>query len=366
LWIGIKNILKLTKAVSFIVCSNGYGHIKRVLLVIDELLKLSDSIKVNLFCKEDQINFSKNECNFQNSEKIKYISNVSINEISWIHKEKITLSQYKKWKVELEENVILINSALIVSDNHVLPLRVFKKSLLMCSFLWHDATLISNAEIEHIKKEELEFLRSAKPEIICVGDMVMDGVVANTKPIKVGWFAKRVVINNDVLSNQVLVTGGGTELINKTLIAIVKILSEINSEFQYFLDQKLYNICDFKGNKNIHQFSFSEVDFSNLRAIICRPGLGILTDSVKYSVPCLVVNDGYNKEINHNAFKVRLLEIGEYFNSLEIASELIAIEIFKLLINDLKLTEFKQKLMRLQTNGAAAAAQYLLYKIDNE
>jgi hypothetical protein len=51
---------------------------------------------------------------------------------------------------------------------------------------------------------------------------------------------------------------------------------------------------------------------------------------------------------------------------LERASELIAIEIFKLLINDLKLTEFKQKLMRLQTNGATAAAQYILYKIENE
>ncbi len=356
----------MTKSVSFIVCSNGYGHIKRTLLVIDELLKLSNTISVNLFCKEDQIKFAKHECNFRNNEQIKYISDLSINEISWIHSEKITLIQYNKWKRELEEDETLNNSTLIVSDNHVLPVRVFKNSLLMGSFLWHDATIISNEDIDQITKDELEYLNSTKPDIICVSDMVMDGVITSTKPIKVGWFTNRFIKSNDILSNQILVTGGGTELINRTLIAIVKILAEFNSEFHYFLDQKLYTICDFKDNKNIHQFSFTDSDFSNLRAIICRPGLGILTDSVKYSVPCLVVNDGYNKEINHNAYKVRMLEIGEYYNSFELTSELISHRIFKLLSNEAKIMEFKQKLAKLQTNGANTAAQYLLNKIENE
>ena len=44
--------------ISFIVCGNGYGHFKRVLLVCESLLSHNENYIGHIFCSKDQKNYS--------------------------------------------------------------------------------------------------------------------------------------------------------------------------------------------------------------------------------------------------------------------------------------------------------------------
>ncbi len=106
----------------------------------------------------------------------------------------------------------------------------------------------------------------------------------------------------------------------------------------------------------------TDENFASLMAIICRPGVGILTDCVRFAKPALVVNDGYNKEINHNASRVNELGIGRSFNSREMSISELAGSLARLLTDEAALKEFTATIKGLETGGARKAADYLLKK----
>ena len=57
-------------------------------------------------------------------------------------------------------------------------------------------------------------------------------------------------------------------------------------------------------NERVRLFSFTDNDFIKLNAIVCRPGIGILTDCIKYNIPPIAIDDNTNLEISNNALKV--------------------------------------------------------------
>ena len=297
----------MNKTISLIVCSNGYGHLKRCLQVVDALPR---GYNINFLCKEPQLLYAKKEINFNKNIQINYIPKYSENEFSWIDEQNITWDKYESWKRTLANSQELIESDLIISDNHVLPVSLFDNLLLMGSFLWHDVTLTINNQAQEIINYERELLHNKPTSLICLGDMVMPSLNNQVSLLKQGWFTQRVDIPNvGSKTKKILITGGGTELINKQLLNIVYLLAEKDIYYEYFLDSKLFQMGkDF--NRNLNLFSFSDEDFASLDYVVCRPGIGILTDCVRFSIPAIVINDGFNHEINHNSKMVNELGIG--------------------------------------------------------
>jgi UDP:flavonoid glycosyltransferase YjiC (YdhE family) len=352
----------MSKSISFIVCSNGYGHLKRCLQVVDALPK---GYTINFFCKEPQLLYAKNEINFKKDIQINFISKYSMNEFSWIEEQKITWDKYNYWKRALENSQELSKSDLIISDNHVLPVSLFDRLILMGSFLWHDVTLTANIQGQEIIAHEKELLSNKPTSLICLGDMVMPSLNNQVSLLKQGWFTQRVDIPYvGSKTKKILITGGGTELINKQLLNLVYIIAKKNINYEYFLDSKLFKMNK-DLNRNLKLFSFSDEDFASLDYVVCRPGIGILTDCVRFSIPSIVINDGFNQEINHNTKMVNELGIGigidiNINNTHEVADNIIeAIQDKELRLNCLK------QLKNREVNGAVTTSQIIINFIEN-
>lgn len=351
--------------ISFLVCSNGYGHLKRVLLVVKEILRLKPEQSITLFCKDEHREFVKREINFQSNYKINYDNSLSKNEISWLSTSSVNLTQYQKWADELLANQNFQSSSLVISDNHVLPVRMHPNAILMGSFLWHDVTQITSLDIEDIKEDEVNFLLEHKPELICVGDMVMPRIVYQTNPLRMPWFCTKYKSEKNITRrNSFLVTGGGTELLNDTLLQIVESVSRSNPGVCFFLDSKLYLSATFKARDNIQLFGFEDDQFASLSGVICRPGVGILTDCVRYDLPVIALNDAYNSEIIYNSSRVKHLAIGESLASYNTSIESLS-SIVSGLINDKnQLSKYINRLKAIRVGGATHAAKIILQKLN--
>lgn len=350
--------------ISFFVCSNGYGHLKRVLLVVSNILRIKPDQAINIFCTEEHRVFAQREINFVGDRGINFDTSLSVNEVSWLNSSTMKFTQYQQWADDFLANSIFQSSALVVSDNHVLPARMHRNAMLMGSFLWHDATLITSPDIEIIRKEEIEYLLEHKPELICVRDMVMPGIVSQTSPIKMPWFCSKYEgKRGKTRKKRFLVTGGGTELINDTLLKVIDFVSQFNPEVLFFLDSKLFRKATFKNRENIQLFEFEDDHFASLSGVICRPGVGVLTDCVRFNLPAIVLNDGYNLEIQHNADCVNYLEIGKSIDIHNTSVETISTNVSNLINNTIYLNKFTNELKDIKGGGALQAAHIILQKL---
>jgi hypothetical protein len=99
-------------------------------------------------------------------------------------------------------NDILKKADIIVSDNHVLPVRVYPNVILMGSFLWHDVNLIWNKDTSLIAKEEHDFIKIYKPDMLFLDGLAMPEVLNCTHPIKLPWFCNKLSVNKSKFSNK--------------------------------------------------------------------------------------------------------------------------------------------------------------------
>jgi len=336
--------------------------LKRVLLIAKALLKENQDLNINIFCKEHLIEFAKSEINFANPKQIHFSTSATSQEISWLVKEGITKKKYKAWEEELTSNIKLKESSLIISDNHVLPLRCFDDVLLMGSFLWHDVTKKTDQERTDIIESEIKLLREKKPSMICLEAMAMPGVLKQTNAITVPWMTQPYTgtYQHHADRKHILITGGGTALINDKLVAVAFELALQNPEWFVYLDAKLFELTSKENNGQLCKFNFTQEDFALLDAIVCRPGMGILTDSAQYGIPVFAIGDGSNPEITHNAVRVQQLGIGIGIDLMEPDAHITAGTVESFVKNSDALNYCRKQWRKQSTCGAEFAALEIL------
>lgn len=345
--------------VSFIVCSNGFGHFKRVLSVCNELIKIDRNLHIHIFCSTKHITFLDNEPNFKiQSNSVEFHDSFFNEEPKWLEKDTISMKKWGKWVVKIKENKHIKLSNIIISDNQIGPLIIGKRVVLMGSFLWPFLTLSEkNVKLIEVQNHEKEMLKEISPECLCVKDMVMPDL-SITKQIHLPWFCDKHILRNKsyVKENEfnILLTGGGTEMLTNSLISIFIKLNSIDY-FNLFVDSNLYKSLKHIG-LDPQIFSFKEENFNKLDLIICRPGLGILTDVVKYNIPICALPEKNNKEIMHNFAKVESLGIGiKYDGNIE--------TIINFSNNDELLNKCIANIEERETGGENIAAKYILNRI---
>lgn len=344
-------------------CSNGFGHLKRCLQVAEHI---PPQFTINFFCKEFTINFAREEPNFKYSSSINFISKYSIKEFSWINENQITWENYRAWEIMLASSSELVNSHLVVSDNHVLPGGLFNNVVFMGSFLWHDSTNFNNKEVNEIISHE-KFILSTKPfSLLCVRDMVMPSLSNQVRVLDQGWFTSRKEFNKTPSPfKRILITGGGTELMNNQLLELVIYLKKLDSKAIFYLDHKLYLQAS-KVSSGFRLFNFTEEEYETLDIVVCRPGIGILTDCIRYSIPCIAMNDSFNREINHNMIRINELGIGMGFDFNDLSVFDLAASINALIHNTDFLSSCMSNLRDRPINGAFTAAEHLVKIMENE
>ena len=154
---------KFKKIISFIVCSNGYGHLKRVISVVNQLNLIDKNIYTIIFINKTHINFLNKDSHFIINDNKRVILNTDLSEFEPLWNNKLSLESYKKWKIKLSKHKLLIKSKLIISDNYISPLGCFENVVLMGSFLWIDIENKSNNIDKVINYENNLLIKKKEP-----------------------------------------------------------------------------------------------------------------------------------------------------------------------------------------------------------
>lgn len=354
-----------SKILTFVICSNGYGHCKRSAKVINEIFKLNPRISINIIVNKNKVDYVKANL-ISDSSFFNFDSCLMEDEPDWLNK-KLNYSLFIRWANKFKNNPILTQSDLIVSDNYVAPLQVDKKTLLMGSFLWLDIIKDSNKETKKISLLEKKILAQNTPEIISLDRMYMDSLSKKTSVYGVPWFTERKVNKKEFYHDKILITSGGTEQLDDIFLDFIKRLTKKNVSKEIFLDNKLFKKLKnkrIKGFSKIKIFKFTEKCFSSIDAIICRPGIGILTDCVSYLIPPIVIYDNKNPEIYHNANKIMSLKLGIAIKVKENQiREHQFQEILSFINSKEKLFSFQKNLLNEKTNGHKEAANKIIKEL---
>ena len=333
--------------ISFVACGNGYGHMKRVLEVVEEILAGgSEKHLVQIVgATAHQAMFDAwIKATYARKESVCFVNGQTEMNVGVTLPKGYTVDDYQQSLKNIYTKVKPFGPDVVVSDNLVGILNYFSDAILMGSFMWGD--VLETGVLGEIAMLENALALRLLPEMIGVGDIVMPGVLEKARFTGLPWFCHPEPGAPASTSRQknILVTGGGTGVLTQMLEGLAGRLSR-DADMRVYVDSKLD-----QGILGVERFSFRQEDFRNLDWIVCRPGAGILTDAVRFRVPvCAVCDD--NKEMMHNADCVERLQIG--FTHVEVGDTARVLQ-------ERHRAMYRAAFESLETGGAARAAEYVL------
>jgi len=263
--------------VVLIPCHNGLGHIHRMNILGSYLSK-----------KNFRVDFLLNK-----EKKIKKYT-----QINYIDKKLPTkysdyeLNKYKKKLLDLD----LSKYNLIFSDNYY-EFSYNKKNLvaLHANFFWSQINKSKN-NIRFLKKK-------LKKNFIFFSNYIFSMIKnKNLKIKKVGFFGS--FQGRSAKKNKFILISNGTAQPNLFLIKkIIDLIVNSDLNLCIYLDEYAYKI--FKGNySNIYLARFDDKMFRSIVCGVIRPGIGTITECLRYGVPIISLNlkcNAKNYEIRHNS-----------------------------------------------------------------
>ncbi|MBX2916345.1 MAG: hypothetical protein KF856_13825 [Cyclobacteriaceae bacterium] len=343
--------------ITFVAAGNGFGHLKRVCTVISQIFQSAPETTVYLIGATAHLGV------LERWGITQVFSKYSFEFINGSTEHNLMASHRSDYKVDTYQRSCSIISGLIkftdpdkiISDNLVGVLYDHPETILMGSFLFQDTLAHRGPELDLICNWEVELLKKYRPKMLGLTDMVMPGVLDKTDFVGLPWFCDRKGYSDEKLflvseKKQLLITGGGTPGVTEKLLDIIRVLYR-QKEFVIHLDSSLYNLVAKHQKKMVTHFPFTDQAFQALDWIICRPGIGILTDAVQFGVPVCTVYEA-DLEMQHNASCAHALGWGLDINDYT-PDQLI--QVF-----NRDTAPLKKSMMRLETGGAHKAAHYIL------
>jgi len=345
----------------FIVCPNGMGHFKRVMAVVGEILKLTKLLQITIVCQSWQR--SKIDKHF--SVPVRFFEDLMEPGVSYEFFEDTFFEQkkYLKWEESVAKLEAFKNADLIVSDNLCGILEHHDRVILMSSFLWMDLLQADDrfrcVSQEFVEREK-QLLSSRHPKMLCVEDIVMPAVRNYTEAVPLPWFAESLMTDRaDYTEEPTVVTIavllGRTGVMDPWLKAFVSVAKEEG------IVVKLPSPYD--KEYNTESFSFSDDAFQAVDMVLCRPGIGVITDCIRNQTVMLTLFEDNNTEMEHNAKAIaEVLQL----ESLGVDPCVYkACEAVRNLSKDyIQLNRMQKRLRTRQLGGTQKAADYILKSLE--
>lgn len=333
----------------FVVCNNGFGHIKRVDSVVSKLYEFSDDIRVTIVTGDNQYEYLASQGNIE-----RFGLQVLTEPFRFVGSPNQDYKNTFKWMDGLPEG--LFENHLVVSDNYICILNRCN-AILMGSFLWPDVYRESDdPEIMKYVSEDTETLLNQMPTILCNRYFYMKNLDQLTKPVKLPFFCEDYPgrFNSFEERSSILITSGAGEVDRSQLFRLIHYF--VNSKIVVFLDKLLFALYGANTDSSyIRLFGFSSEDFSKLRLVIGRPGIGLVTDCCQFGVPILALNLDRNLEISHNGGMISSLGLGRSFTDIDSSME----QGLAIYSNRETWNSFHNNILLMEMNGHAKAAEYL-------
>ena len=300
--------------IAVIACSNGLGHIKRDIKIINQI-RTSITVKVDLFCESWQIERLykwSDLLSFKNSENSRIFKHSF--PLKWSTKP----DYYGKWLLNWHDFMNkwdLDQYDLVFSDNYIEPLVFTKNVLLGGSFLWHDilgSYFQNNKEVLDYYEWGTKLLKYRNPSMIVNKYFVMNSVLSQVNPCKVGLIHfdsrqnQKKEINNP--GKNILIALGNAEQ-EENHVRQIQELVDLGKDFNYcfYCNENLRDLihgCLVISDNFFYSSDISKVDFA-----IIRGGIGTISDCIASRIPMMFIHDE-NPEIEHNQKCLIKMNIG--------------------------------------------------------
>lgn len=343
----------------YVVCSNGFGHIKRSTSIAESLLQKRKDIQITWFISDSSAQY----INDTASSELKSVSR----KISYDNKIGFSLKNmqnpnfednFHKWLVLLKKTFKAQKNDLILSDNMLSPLNLSNNVILIGSFLWHDI-LEEDENNKAFLDFEKKIIEGRKPKMLHIKNMGMQAIIDKTEATPIPWVTTNFFDKGlgKTKNKNILITAGRSGVDRELFLEITKkLLSE--SQFNVFVNAQMKEELN---DERLITFDFSDSSFANLSLIICRPGIGIITDAIRFNIPLLTHSRFLNKELIFNARKIKELGLGGQVDFSDFSQTNILIE---KLIGE---TDFRKAVLdsikQQPLNGADFAARKILEHI---
>ena len=288
------------KNIALIACSNGYGHVRRLLLLAHALRK--NGVNPVLFAPLQTVK------RVAKSEMVACPRIVDFN--THTEREKWLNGTATDW-IECSPNFSEYD--IVISDNLIEILLIRPDAWLSGSFFWHES--LKNFP-KDLKFQALNLLKKYKPRMISSGIFVSDSVRSNTQVFEVGLYAANN--NNAVHQNKrdALIScgkGGGSEIYVKEF---VKLLAE-REKPQFHCVWVEPSMLPNKYPDWMAPATFTHKMYQNIISAVIRPGVGTITSSLLSGSRIFPFYESGNKEMEFNALRVQSYNVGESTSTID-------------------------------------------------
>jgi hypothetical protein len=297
------------RKIAVFVCSNGLGHLRRVVAISAFILKNEYQGIIDLYASFDQIKLLKNW-----SEMSYILNSKSVNFFDFVYPslpQNKVIDSYstKDW---LRFKVPDLSSYDIVwSDNIVSILESRPDTILTGSFFWHEvlSAYSNDSSFLSFLKEQESIVKTVIPLMAGNQYFSTPGVQNDTNFFPVGLYRYSIVLKEKKMNAILISCGLGGEEEDEVRVAIDRIIKEniIPPEILYVEPRLLPE----KYPKWILKADYSNEMFLNCNAVCIRPGMGTISDSLIARCRIFAFSNTTSFEMDHNCFILEKMSIGE-------------------------------------------------------
>ena len=343
-----------------LVAPNGLGHFRRVVAVLAELVTSFTPVpELHLFAETWARDRMAGWAALDALEAAAptWVPGVMAPGVTWSTRvEDYRDGRLLAWIERLREHDVITTAELVVSDNLGGTLAVRPDAVLMGSFLWSDVLADAHAgdrAVDEFVALERTLLATHRPPMVCVGDMALPGVLARTDAVEVGWMVDAAE-PADPSATRVAVLGGRTGAADVLLVDAARALVERGVDVT--VDPALADAVP-----SVVAFPFGDAAWADLGAVVCRPGMGTLTECVARRLPLVTLCEAGNSELAHNGAAIARLGLGADAG-VEPDPASVAQLTVELLAD--RGGTIRRRMSSLNTHGIAQAATFLADRLD--
>lgn len=277
---------------AIIVCDHGLGHVRRCALMAKEREKTGE--QVTLFAPRASV------------ERVQHV----VPSIAGLLVEDFdTRTSPERVRRGLPEAIEWIDRLpdldafdTVICDNLPEILELRADAMISAQFFWHD--VIERAGSDYVEYCG-ELLANCEPTVIGCELFSMDIVRRQPGFRPVGLYQTPELIaavekTRNISRNDLLVTGGSTDAVFTDLKEVIaELLRDGPGEYsRVHVDSELFPE---RAPDWIQKADFSTEMYCSLKAAICRPGLGVVTDLLTVGARISTVFETGNRELENNA-----------------------------------------------------------------
>lgn len=281
---------------------------------INSLLSRFPEIKVDFLCRQWQVEAIKagsNQSTLGDYPHVRYFDLPSPG-VSWSKTPDIYRDgRLIGWVDELKSFDPLKTADIVISDNLSGILSIRPDAILMGSFLWMEVLEIYKdiPEVSAYMEHEKNLLEQNRPYMICVDTIAMPAVRKYTRVVGMPWFGTGTKSASKEVRkrNTIALVGGATPAADQVLLNTARALLQ-TTDYRILVAQRFHDMLGKLAPERCGIFDFKKEDYEACDLVICRAGVGTLTDCIVTNTPMLLLPETANAEMEYNT--VRLEQLG--------------------------------------------------------